>query len=140
VSGGRTRSSSSRGLRRVQGDVAGERRGLFEQVYELVRRIPEGRVMTYGQIATLLGHRLSPRAVGWALHGCPPDVPWQRVVNARGACSTDRLPDMPPGAQRALLEREGVRFDASGRLDLGRYRFDPEGSGDRSGQGPSQSS
>lgn len=81
--------------------------------------------MTYGQISTHLGGGLSPRAVGWALHGCPEDVPWQRVVNASGACSTERLPDMPPGLQRALLEAEGVRFEKNGLLRLATYRWHP---------------
>jgi methylated-DNA-protein-cysteine methyltransferase-like protein len=81
--------------------------------------------MTYGQIALLLGSRLSPRAVGWAMHGCPDDVPWQRVVNAAGRCSTDRLPEVPEGLQRSLLEREGVRFRPNGSVDLGRYRWAP---------------
>lgn len=81
--------------------------------------------MTYGQIAGLSGSRLSPRAVGWAMHGCPPGVPWQRVVNARGGCSTDRMPDIPPGLQRALLEEEGVEFRVNGTLDLTRYRWNP---------------
>jgi methylated-DNA-protein-cysteine methyltransferase-like protein len=92
-------------------------------VYAVVRMIPRGRVMTYGQISVLLGGRLSPLAVGWALHGCPPDVPWQRVVNASGGCSTDRL--MPPGLQRSLLEREGVRFRADDTLDVARHRWSP---------------
>jgi len=83
--------------------------------------------MTYGQIATLLENRLSPRAVGWALHGCPEGVPWQRVVNATGGCSTDRLPDVPAGLQRALLEREGIEFSQRGTLDLERYRWVPCG-------------
>ena len=81
--------------------------------------------MTYGQIATLIENRLSPRAVGWAMHGCPGDVPWQRVVNARGAMSTDRLPDGLVGLQRSILESEGVEFRASGTLDLTRYRWVP---------------
>lgn len=97
----------------------------WDAVHRLVRRIPRGRVMTYGQISTLLGKRLSARAVGWAMAGCPDDIPWQRVVNAAGACSTDRRPDVPPGLQRALLEREGVEFRADGTLDLARYRFVP---------------
>jgi len=59
------------------------------------------------------------------LHRCPEDVPWQRVVNASGACSTERLPDLPPGLQRALLKAEGVAFSGSGRLDLDRYRWRP---------------
>ncbi|MDQ7008058.1 MAG: MGMT family protein [Acidobacteriota bacterium] len=97
----------------------------FEAVYALVRRIPSGRVMTYGQVATELGATLSPRAVGWALHGCPEGVPWHRVVNASGGCSTDRLPDLPTGLQRRLLEEEGVEFTAGGTLDLARYRWMP---------------
>ena len=79
--------------------------------------------MTYGQIATLLHNRLSPRAVGWALHGCPRDVPWQRVINASGGFSTERLPDIPLGLQRALLEAEGVALRANGTVDLDRYRW-----------------
>jgi methylated-DNA-protein-cysteine methyltransferase-like protein len=97
----------------------------YDQVYALVQRIPPGRVMTYGQIATAITHRLSPRAVGWALHGCPDDVPWQRVVNASGGCSTDRLPDLPTGMQRQLLEQEGVVFRENGTLDLDTYRWEP---------------
>lgn len=110
---------------RLHGDVEGSRGGVYDQVYALVRRIPRGRVMTYGQIATLTAGRLSPRAVGWAMHGCPKGVPWQRVVNASGGCSTDRMPDVPPGLQRALLEREGVTFRSNGTLDLERYRYIP---------------
>ncbi len=91
----------------------------------MVERIPRGRVMTYGQLATLIENRLSPRAVGWAMHGCPERVPWQRVVNASGGCSTDRLPDVPEGLQRALLESEGVEFRESGTIDLDRYRWMP---------------
>ena len=110
---------------RVHGEIQGERAGAFARVYALVKRIPRGRVMTYGQIATLLESRLSPRAVGWAMHGCPAGVPWQRVVNASGGMSTDRLPDMPPGLQKALLEAEGVPFRKNGTVDLDRCRFTP---------------
>jgi methylated-DNA-protein-cysteine methyltransferase-like protein len=110
---------------RVHGDVEGGRSRAFARVYALVRRIPRGQVMTYGQIAIELGNTLSPRAVGWALHGCPDDVPWQRVVNASGGCSTDRLPGIPLGLQRALLEAEGVRFRRSGVVPLDAYRWVP---------------
>jgi methylated-DNA-protein-cysteine methyltransferase-like protein len=110
-------------MTRLHGDVRGKAAGAYDQVYALVRRIPAGHVMTYGQIATLIENRLSARAVGWAMHGCPEDVPWQRVVNASGGCSTDRLPDLPAGLQRALLEAEGVKFRANGTLDLERYRY-----------------
>ncbi len=124
---GRGRSSRFhlRAADRLHGDVRGARRSAWEEVYALVRRIPPGRVMTYGQVARLLHDRLSPRAVGWALHGCPHDVPWQRVVNRRGGISTDRLPDIPPGLQRALLEGEGVAFRADGTLDLSRHQWVP---------------
>jgi methylated-DNA-protein-cysteine methyltransferase-like protein len=113
-------------MARVHGDVQGARAQVFLRVYDLVRRIPKGRVMTYGQLATLVENRLSPRAVGWAMHGCPRGVPWQRVVNASGGTSTDRLPDMPPGLQRAMLEAEGVVFRPNGTLDLTRYRWVPK--------------
>ena len=96
-----------------------------DEVLAVVRRIPRGRVMTYGQISQVLGSRLSPRAVGWIMHRCPDDVPWQRVVNASGGCSTDRLPDFPKGLQRAMLEDEGVAFDDRGTLDLGQYLWWP---------------
>ncbi len=81
--------------------------------------------MTYGQIAGLIEHSLSPRAVGWALHGCPEDVPWQRVVNASGGCSTERLPDTPPGLQQGLLESEGIAFRENDTLDLEAFRWTP---------------
>jgi len=96
----------------------------FAPVWKLVKRIPKGRVMTYGQISEHLGRRLSARAVGWAMSGCPKDVPWWRVVNAQGMCSTDGLVE-PPGLQKRLLAREGVRFNARGRLDLEERRWHP---------------
>lgn len=100
--------------------------GSFERVYQWVRRIPPGRVMNYGQIASLLDPPLSARAVGWAMRRCPDDVPWHRVVNASGGCSTDRLSHLPQGAQQALLKGEGVRFDADGHVDMERCRWRPE--------------
>ncbi|HEV8337343.1 MAG TPA: MGMT family protein [Candidatus Polarisedimenticolia bacterium] len=119
------------GETRVHGEVQGCRRDGWKAVYAQVRRIPRGRVMTYGQIATLLGSRLSPRAVGWAMHGSPRGVPWHRVINASGGCSTDRMPDIPPGLQQALLKGEGVEFRANGTLDLARYRWMPRGAARR---------
>ena len=110
---------------RVHGDVEADRAAIFSRVYALCRRIPSGRVMTYGQISFVVASRLSPRAVGWAMHGCPSNVPWHRVVNASGGLSTERMPDIPAGLQRALLEAEGVRFRRNGTLDLERYRWSP---------------
>ena len=110
---------------RVHGEVQAKRKSTWEAVYTLVRGIPSGRVMTYGQIAGLLGNLLSPKAVGWAMHTCPGDVPWHRVVNASGACSTERRGDLPPALQQKLLEAEGVEFRLDGTLDLVRYRWQP---------------
>lgn len=115
----------SHGNRRLHGDLEGEPVSVRDEVFAVVRSIPDGRVMTYGQIASCLDNRISPRAVGWMLHRCPDGVPWQRVVNASGGCSTDRLPDIPTGLQRSMLEREGVAFSAAGTLDLERYRWRP---------------
>jgi len=113
------------GDQRLHGEIEDPPKASFGEVHALVRRIPAGRVMTYGQIAVVLGSRLSPRAVGWALHGCPEGVPWQRVVNASGGCSTERMPDVPPGLQRRLLEEEGISFEENGTLNLGLYRWSP---------------
>ena len=96
----------------------------FDQVYRIVRRIPRGRVVTYGQISEKLDGRISPLAVGWALAQCPDDdVPWQRVVNARGGCSTRNRPELPPDYQQSILEEEGVRFRRDGTLDLEQYAW-----------------
>lgn len=114
-----------KGSVRVHGDLESEPVSARDQVLAVVRAIPAGRVMTYGQIAGCLGNRLSPRAVGWVLHRCPDDVPWQRVVNASGGCSTDRLPDIPVGLQRSMLEQEGVEFSSTGKIDLERFRWRP---------------
>jgi len=96
----------------------------FEQVYRLVRKIPRGRVMNYGQIAKLIRHPLSARAVGWAMQQCPEGIPWHRVVNASGGISTENMTD-PPGLQRLLLEEEGVSFDGNGKLSMTSYRWSP---------------
>jgi methylated-DNA-protein-cysteine methyltransferase related protein len=111
--------------KRVHGDVAPERGNAWQAVWAIVRDIPAGRVMTYGQVAGLLGNVISPAAVGWALHVCPEDVPWHRVVNARGAFSTEHLPDMPPDVQRRMLMAEGIELRLDGTLDLTRYRWEP---------------
>ncbi len=104
----------------------------WAEVYRIVKRIPRGRVMNYGQIAKLLERPLSARAVGWALNQCPAGLPWHRVVNAAGGCSTDKLGNHPRGLQRALLEAEGVRFGFGGTLDMKRYRWTPRRSPKRS--------
>lgn len=95
----------------------------FARVHALVKRIPRGRVATYGQLSRLMGGRLTPVGVGWALRAAPEgSVPWHRVVNASGGISTDREHE---GLQRAMLEREGVRFDRDGRVPLERHGWRP---------------
>lgn len=91
----------------------------FERIYALVARIPYGQVATYGQIARHLGMPQSARLVGWAMHTCPPGLPWHRVVNREGKVSPRS--DGSEALQRALLEEEGIVFDAQGRIDLKRY-------------------
>ncbi len=88
----------------------------FSRVYALVRRIPRGRVATYGQIARALGAPGAARTVGWAMRACDDAIPWHRVVNARGEISL--RPTSGYHAQRARLRAEGVRFDRDGRIDL----------------------
>lgn len=102
-----------------------------EAVWQVVRRVPPGRVTTYGQIASMLpppeGMTLKDydafgaRWVGGAMARCPNDVPWWRVINAQGKISPR------PGAeeQRALLEAEGVVFDDRGKTDLKRFGWEP---------------
>ena len=96
-----------------------------ERVYALVRRIPSGRVMTYGQIAELLGEGYTPRTVGFVMHGSPDGTPWHRVVNAQGKCSTGRVV-LPHDKQQRLLELEGVEFDKNARCDLEQFLFIPK--------------
>ncbi len=106
------------------------------QVWEVVRSIPAGRVATYGQVAKLVPvppgvepdayRAFGARWVGSAMAACPNDVPWQRVLNAKGEIS------LRAGAehQRRLLEAEGVRFDAKGRIDLKQFGWQgPENAG-----------
>jgi methylated-DNA-protein-cysteine methyltransferase-like protein len=93
----------------------------YSRIYAFVRQIPPGRVVTYGQVANLLGG-CTARMVGYALAALPEgtDVPWQRVINHQGKIS-------PHGAgfgsamQRHLLEEEGIRFDLQGRIDFDEF-------------------
>jgi methylated-DNA-protein-cysteine methyltransferase-like protein len=97
-------------------------KGFYQQVYDLVKRVPEGRVVTYGQIAAALGNVRRARLVGYAMRACPDEVPWHRVVNSQGRLST--RPPTGHGSfnpQRALLEDEGVQFAPDGQIDLRIY-------------------
>jgi methylated-DNA-protein-cysteine methyltransferase-like protein len=88
-------------------------------VNALVRHVPRGRVVTYGQVAALVGAPRAARAVGQAMRVCPAGVPWHRVVNGLGTVSP-RGDGSGALSQRLLLEGEGVRF-VRGRIDLARY-------------------
>jgi methylated-DNA-protein-cysteine methyltransferase-like protein len=102
-------------------------------VWEVVRKIPPGKVATYGQIAGLVGpppgmalqdyRAFGPRWVGGAMAACPEGVPWQRVINAQGKIS---LPGASKQRQQELLEAEGVPFDERGHVDLKKYQWDGE--------------
>jgi methylated-DNA-protein-cysteine methyltransferase-like protein len=99
------------------------RPGFHARVYALVRQVPAGRVTTYGDVAAALGSSRVARHVGFALAALrEPDVPWHRVVDARGAVSRRGDGD-GEAEQRALLEAEGIVFGARGRVPLARFRF-----------------
>ncbi len=87
------------------------KKGFYQQVYEIVAQIPPGEVLTYGQIARILGNPRAARQVGWAMRKCPADLPWHRVVRADGkiVCGADTL-------ARELLVKEGAVFLPDGRI------------------------
>lgn len=109
--------------------------GFWDRVYDKVREVPYGTVVTYGQVASALGSVRAARQVGFALAGLRVrpddlDVPWHRVINAQGRISHRGDLDRP-NEQQELLEAEGVEFSGSGRVDLRRFRHtfpvDPPG-------------
>ncbi len=105
--------------------------GFNRQVWDVARRIPTGRVASYGQIARLISppegidpetyQAFGARWVGSAMSACPDDVPWQRVINSKGEIS------LRGGAeqQRRLLEAEGIVFNEKGRVDMARFGWQP---------------
>jgi len=99
--------------------------GFRERVIHVVKAVPYGRVVTYGQVALLAGAPRAARHVGYVLRGLHQDSdnPWHRVVNAQGKISTYRVG--VGELQRALLEHEGIEFDGEERIDLARYRWEP---------------
>ena len=93
----------------------------FEQVYALVCAVPEGRVVSYGQIAAMLGRPRAARMVGWAMRCSPDDVPWQRVVMADGTVAGGDF----AGLRRAMLREEGAAFLPDSRVDMKKCRWLP---------------
>jgi methylated-DNA-protein-cysteine methyltransferase-like protein len=97
-------------------------------IYAVVRAIPRGKVATYGQVAELAGIPSGHRVAARAMRSCPDELPWQRVVgkkDARRAQINIEEPDHA-GLQRALIEAEGVEFDANGFIPLARSGWQPQ--------------
>ncbi len=104
--------------------MASSKTGNYERIYTAVKRIPKGKVATYGHIATLAGLPGHARQVGYALFATPDDlkIPWHRVINAKGEISRRSLSD-DDREQRILLEAEEIEFDERGRVSLARYEW-----------------
>ncbi len=99
---------------------------LYQQIYEIIRLIPPGKVATYGQVAELVGG-CKARIVGYATSKIPVDseIPWQRVINCKGEISS-RSGDSGELLQQELLEGEGIQFDKLGKINLKNYRWNGE--------------
>lgn len=96
-----------------------DKTNFFTSVYAVVARIPRGKVMSYGQIARVLGAPRAVRQVGWAMRRCPDNVPWQRVVKESGEIAGGGHAYF----RRVLLEEEGVTFLPDGRVDMAKCRY-----------------
>lgn len=100
----------------------------YEQIYAVVRQIPVGRVATYGQVAALARLPRQARLVGYALYRVDmttSDVPWHRVINAKGEISQSPFRRGSDDLQRELLEQEGVQFSPKGKVSLRQYQWQP---------------
>lgn len=100
----------------------------FDEVYEVVAKVPKGKVTTYGDVARMTGHPRASRQVGWALHVNPRpgnEIPCHRVVFKSGSVCTG-FAFGGPEVQRALLEAEGITFDEDGMIDMSIYRWEGE--------------
>lgn len=99
----------------------------YQKIYEVVRKVPPGKVVTYGQVADLAGLYGKARLVGYALFqvDVESDIPWQRVVNAKGEISYSPARNGADYRQKNLLEREGIEFDDRDRINLNEYRWKP---------------
>jgi methylated-DNA-protein-cysteine methyltransferase related protein len=99
----------------------------YQQIYDIVRKIPRGKVLSYGQVAELAGLYGKARLVGYALFRVEiaSDIPWQRVVNAQGEISYSIARGGGDYLQKTLLEQEGIHFTLANRIDLKIYRWQP---------------
>lgn len=112
---------------RIHDPLLENNEGFFERVYEVVRKIPYGRVSSYGAIAAYLSIRSSARMVGWALNssfGCNPPVPAHRVVNRKGMLTGKRHFTTPEEMQ-ILLEKEGIKVENDQVVEFGNLFWDP---------------
>lgn len=103
---------------------ADKQQNFFADVYEVVRLIPKGRVTSYGAIAHYLGAKTGARMVGWAMHGCPKNVPAHRVVNSQGLL-TGSVHFSPPSAMELKLKKEGVRVSKNKVQSFSDIFWDP---------------
>jgi methylated-DNA-protein-cysteine methyltransferase-like protein len=101
-----------------------KKQDFFKKVYRITKRIPYGKVTTYGDIAEACGIRSAARTVGWALNGCGPDIPAHRVVNRYGAL-TGKIHFGDPNLMEVLLRSEGVEFDVQGCVRLDKHLWKP---------------
>lgn len=108
----------------MAGNKKADKPNFFSDVYEVVRLIPKGRVTSYGAIANYLGTKMSSRMVGWALNGCPGDVPAHRVVNRNGLL-TGKHHFTPPSRMQKLLEKEKITVKADKVVDFKLKYWDP---------------
>jgi methylated-DNA-protein-cysteine methyltransferase-like protein len=98
---------------------------LRQQIYDLVKQIPSGRVMSYGQVGEWTVPPISARMVGRVMYHAPHDVPWWRVVGKEGELRIIKRDAHLAELQRRLLLQEGVRFDGEGRVDMPSHRWQP---------------
>jgi methylated-DNA-protein-cysteine methyltransferase related protein len=100
----------------------------YERIYAVVRQIPKGHVATYGQVATLSGLPGQARLVGYALYHVDQasDIPWQRVINAKGQISESPFRQGGDDLQRLLLKQEGIKFSSNGNINLRQYLWHPQ--------------
>ncbi len=99
----------------------------YNRIYDIVRKIPPGKVATYGQIADLAGLYGKARLVGYALFrvDIEDDIPWQRVINAQGEISYSFQRQGGDYLQKVLLAEEGIEFQSNGKVNLNKYRWQP---------------
>ncbi|MDY6899808.1 MAG: MGMT family protein [Cyanobacteriota bacterium] len=101
----------------------------YDLIYKTVRQIPAGKVATYGQIADLTGIYGKARLVGYAMFQVDTtsdDIPWHRVINAKGEISYSNLREGGDHLQKQLLEQEGVEFNSAGKVNLSKYQWEPD--------------